>query len=72
MIAEENSRGRNTLLLGNLNNRLSGHDWATCAAKRTVGLNVDALLLTEVDNLLLRELGVVLDLVNGGDDGGMR
>jgi len=72
MIAEENSRGRNTLLLGNLNNRLGGHDRATCAAKRTVGLNVDALLLTEVDNFLLRELGVVLDLVNGGDDGGMR
>lgn len=72
MIAEKNSRGRNTLLLGNLDHRLSGHDWATCAAKRTVGLNVDALLLTEVDDLLLRELWVVLDLVNGWDDGGMR
>ena len=72
MIAEKNSRGRNTLLLGNLDHRLGGHDWATCAAKRTVGLNVDALLLTEVDDLLLRELWVVLDLVNGWDDGGMR
>jgi hypothetical protein len=33
---------------------------------------VDALLLAEVDNLLLRERRVVLDLVDGGDDGSMR
>jgi len=33
---------------------------------------VNALLLAEVDNLLLRETGVVLDLVDGGDDSGMR
>jgi hypothetical protein len=33
---------------------------------------VNTLLLAEVDNLLLRQTGVVLDLVNGGDDGGVR
>lgn len=33
---------------------------------------MNALLLAEVDNLLLRETGVVLDLVDGGDDSGMR
>lgn len=72
VVAEQDSRGRNTLLLRNLDNRLGSHDGATGAAKGTVGLNVNALLLAEVDNLLLRETGVVLDLVDGGDDSRMR
>lgn len=33
---------------------------------------MDTLLLAEVDDLLLGKLGVVLDLVNGGNDGGVR
>jgi len=32
---------------------------------------VDALLLAEVNNLLLRAQWVVLNLVDGGDDGGL-
>jgi hypothetical protein len=72
MVAEEDSRGRDTLLLSNLDYRLSSHDGATSAAKGAVRLNVNALLLAEVDNLLLRETGVVLDLVDGGDDSSMR
>lgn len=72
MVAEEDGRGRDTLLLGNFDNRLSGHDGTASAAERAVGLNVDTLLLAEVDDLLLRKAGVVLDLVDGGDDGGMR
>ena len=72
MVAEEDGRGRDTSLLGNLNDGLSGHDGTTGAAQRAVGLNVDALLLAQVDNLLLGKTGVVLDLVNGGDDSGVR
>lgn len=72
VVAEKDGRGRDTLLLGNLDNGLSGHDRTASAAQRAVGLNVDALLLAEVDNLLLGKAGVVLDLVDGGDDGGMR
>lgn len=72
MVAEEDGRGGDTLLLGNLDNRLSSHDGATSAAKGTVCLNMNALLLAEVDNLLLRKTGMVLDLVDGGDDSGMR
>ena len=33
---------------------------------------MNPLLLTKVDNLLLGQLRVVLDLVDGGDDGGVR
>jgi hypothetical protein len=33
---------------------------------------VDAFLLAQVDNLLLREGRVVLDLVDSRDDGGVR
>jgi hypothetical protein len=66
VIAEENSRSRDTPLLSNLDHGLGTHDGTTCAAKRAVSLDVNALLLAEVDNLLLGELRVVLDLVNGG------
>lgn len=72
MVAEEDGRGRDTSLLGNLDDRRSGHDGATSATQRAVGLNMDTLLLAEVDDLLLGKFGVVLDLVNGGNDGGVR
>lgn len=72
MVAEEDGRGRDTSLLSNLDDRRSGHDGATGATQGAVGLNMDTLLLAEVDDLLLGKFGVVLDLVNGGNDGGVR
>jgi hypothetical protein len=72
MVAEEDSRGRDTSLFGNLDDRRGGHDGTAGATQRAVGLNMDTLLLAEVDDLLLGKLGVVLDLVNGGNDGGVR
>lgn len=72
MVAEEHSRGRNAFLISNLDNGLSTHDGTTCAAKRTVSLNMDALLLAEVNDLLLGKLRVVFDLVNSGHDSCMR
>jgi hypothetical protein len=59
------------VLLGDLDDGLGSEERAARAAERAVPHDVDALLLAEVDDLLLREGGVVLDLVDGGDDGGV-
>jgi hypothetical protein len=40
------------------------------ASQRTVSRNMNALVLAEIDNFLLRQQWVVLDLVDGGCDGG--
>ena len=42
---------------------------AAGAAEWAVRLHQDTLLFAKVDNLLLRQVGVVLDLVGSGDDG---
>lgn len=68
VVAEENGAGRDALLLGNLDDRLAGHQRAASAAERAVGDNVDALFTAEIDNLLLGKAGVVLDLVDGRDN----
>lgn len=72
MITQQNSRRLNPMLLGNLDHRLSAGHRATGASKRRVRHDVDALLLAKVDNVLLGKLRVVLDLVDGWDDGGVR
>lgn len=69
--AQQNSSGSNTALLGNGHDRLGSEQRATGAAQRAVRGDVDALLVAEVDDLLLWQGGVVLDLVGGGDDGGL-
>ena len=71
MVAEEDGGGRDALLLGNLDDGLGGHHGTTSATQGAVGNNVDALLLAVVDNLLLGQAGVVLNLVDGGNDGGV-
>lgn len=71
MVAEEDGGGRDALLLGNLDDGFGGHHGTTGTAQGAVGNNVDALLLAVVDNLLLGQAGVVLNLVDGGDDGGV-
>ena len=40
------------------------------AAERAVRCDVNTLLLAKVDDFLLRAQRVVLDLVDGGDNGG--
>lgn len=72
MIAQENRRSAYASLLRNLDNRLSTHDGSSSAAQRAVRYDVDALLVAEIDNLLLGEIRVVLDLVDGGDDFAVR
>lgn len=71
MVAEKNSSRSNSTLLGNSHDGLCGEHGATGAAQRAVGGDVNAVLVAEVDNLLLGERGVVLDLVDGGNNGGL-
>lgn len=66
--AQQNRRRSHTALLGDSDNRLSCEQGAAGAAQGTIRGDVDALLVAEVDDLLLRQGGVVLDLVGGGDD----
>ena len=68
----QQDRGRvNTLLLGNLDDGLCCQQRATCAAERAVCGDVNALLLAEVNSLLLGQAGVVLNLVDGWNHGGL-
>jgi len=69
MVAQQNSRRLHPMLLGDLDNRFSLEKRPAGASQRAVGHDVYPLLLAEVYNLLLRQSRVVLDLVNGGDDG---
>lgn len=71
MIAQQNSRGLHSVLLGDLDDWLGLEEGAAGAPHRAVGHDVDALLLAEVYNLLLGKCRVVLNLVDGGDDGGV-
>lgn len=71
MVAEENSSSADTTLLSDLGNRVSSHERAASATERAVSDDMDTLLVAEVDNLLLGQRGVVLDLVDGGDDLGL-
>lgn len=71
MVAQQHGRGTSPLLLGNLHDRLSLHDGPACGAERRVCHDVDPLLVAEVDNLLLRQVWVVLDLVDCGHDRAM-
>lgn len=59
------------MLLGNLDDWLGSEQRTARAAKRAVGHDVDALLLAELDDLVLRQAGVVLNLIDGGDDLGI-
>lgn len=72
MVAEEHCSRADAALLGNLDHGRGGEERAARAAERAVGDDMDALVAAEVDNLLLRQAGVVLDLVDGGDDGAPR
>lgn len=71
MPAQQNSSRSNAALLRNGHDRLGSEQRAAGAAQRTVRGDVDAFLLAEVDDLLLRQGGVVLNLVGGGHDGGL-
>lgn len=69
---QQHRRRAHTLPVGHLDDRVSRHERAARAAQRTVRRHVDALFLAEIDNLLLRQRRVVLDLVDGRDDGRLR
>ena len=71
VVRQQNSRGGNIVLLRNGDDALVLKQRGACAAERAVGGDVDALLLAEVDDLLLGEQRVVLDLVGGRGDGGL-
>jgi hypothetical protein len=71
VVAEQDGAGGDAVLLGNLDDDGGGEDGGAGAAEGAVGHDVDALGLAEVDDLVLRQAGVVLDLVDGGDDGGL-
>lgn len=59
------------MLLGDLDDGLRRQQRATGATQGRIGHDVDALLLAEVDELLLGKLRVVLDLVDGRNGGGV-
>ncbi len=71
MVTQQHLSRRHTVLLSNSDDRLGSEERPARAAQWAVGHDVDALLLAEVDDLLLGERRVVLDLVDGGDDGGV-
>ena len=72
MIAQQHSGRLDAVLLGDGDDGLGREQRAARAAERAVRHDMDALLVAEVDNLLLRQRRVVLNLVHGGDDGGVR
>ena len=69
MIAQEHNGRSYTVLLCNLINTLVTKQRASGATKWTVRRNVNAFLLAKVYDLLLWAQWVVLDLVDGGDNG---
>ena len=71
VVAEKNSGRSNSALLGNSHNGLGSEHGATGAAQGAVGGDVNAGLVAEVDSILLGKRGVVLDLVDGGNNGGL-
>ena len=71
LVADQNSAGSDVVLLGHLLHALLLEERAASAAKRAVCLDQNVLLLAEVDDLLLRQVGVVLDLVRSGDNRGI-
>lgn len=71
MPAEEDSRRGNTTLVGDGDDGLGSEQRAASAAERAVSSDVDTLLLAKVHDLLLRQRGVVLNLVGSGDNGGL-
>lgn len=64
MIAEQNAARRDLVLLCRFLDLLLLEQWAACAAKGTVCSDEDTLLLAELDNVMLREVGVVFDLIH--------
>lgn len=72
MVAEEDSRRADAVLLGDLVDVLVFEERRACAAERAVRGDVDALLLAVIYDFLLGKKRVVLNLVGGGDNGGLR
>lgn len=72
MPAQKNSRRSNTSPIRNLHNRRRREQRTPRAPQRTVRGDMNTLFFAKVDNFLLREGRVVLDLVNGRDDGRLR
>jgi hypothetical protein len=70
--AQQDGRRSDVSLLRDFNNRFRGQEWSSSAAQWAVRGYVNALLLAEINNLLLRETGVVLDLVHSRDNSCMR
>lgn len=71
MVAQQDGSRRNSLLLSNLDDWLGAHQRAACASQRAVGHDMNSMLPAEVNNLLLGKAGVVLNLVDSGDNGGV-
>lgn len=68
VVAQENSGGANVVLLGDFVDNLILEQRAASATQWAVRGDVDALLLAEIVDFLLRAQWVVLDLVNGRGD----
>lgn len=65
LVTDEDGAFSDAMLLCKLLNAIFLEQWATSAAQWGVCLDQDALLFTEVGNLLLWEVRVVFDLVGG-------
>ena len=68
MVADQNCTRTNVVLLRHFLHTFLLEQRAAGAAEWAVRLHQDTLLFAKVDNLLLRQVGVVLDLVGGGDN----
>lgn len=71
MIAQQDGGRADVVLLGNLEDVLVLEQGPASASKRAVRHDVNTLLLAEINNLLLRQSGMVLDLVDCGNDSGL-
>lgn len=63
MVAQKHRAGLDIVLLCHMSNLLVFEQWASCAAERGVGGDVDVLLFAEVANLLLWAVWVILNLI---------
>lgn len=71
VVGEKNGGRGDVMLLCDSDDALVLEERRACAAQRTVGGDVNALLLAEIDNFLLGQERVVLDLVGSRHNGGL-
>jgi hypothetical protein len=71
MVAQQDSRRADVVLLSNLEDVFVLEQGAASASKWTVSHDMDTLLFAEIHNLLLRQGGMVLNLIDCRNNSGL-